>query len=547
MIGQWFAAVMISGGQRALDSAACRFVVLLLLAAFVWFPAAAGAVPCQVPDNGSGTVNLPPPGCGYLSPSDVHMIIDGLPPGTTIQLGIQHRDFFNVTTIPGGSLNGEIEQFSSFLFIQMQGTGGLSGFTKNVPVQIQCETHVAPRSPGAPVQSFDTDMFMAQGQLPPGDPDFDLLRITAGTGFGMPSPGHTTLTRLPGGDWNVDSFFDITYRIDFVGHPGGPLGGMSGSTTGTIRMGAGEAAPVPPCTVVDNGGTVNLPPDGCGYVSPQDLHMMIQGLPPGTEINLAVEHRGFFNVVRLPGGSLGGEIERFGSGLTLMMNGTGELQGFHRLLTMQVQCETHTGPRIPGNPVQSFDTDMFRAQGQLPPGDPDFDLLRITAGSSFGMPSPGHTTLTRLPGGDWNVDSFFDITYRIDFIGASGGPLGGRSGSTTGTIRMQAGQPAGPTAIDEQSSPVAGTRLLVSRPNPFNPSTTIDFELGTAGDADVTVYDVNGRLIRHLVDAPLEAGKHSATWDGRDAAGKEVGSGSYYFQLTVNGRFIGVTKGMILK
>jgi hypothetical protein len=82
-------------------------------------------------------------------------------------------------------------------------------------------------------------------------------------------------------------------------------------------------------------------------------------------------------------------------------------------------------------------------QGQIT-GDPDFDLLRVTAGSAFGLPSPGHTTLTQLPGGNWNVDSFFDITYRIDFIGRAGGPLGGMSGSTTGTIRMQAGEPAIP-------------------------------------------------------------------------------------------------------
>jgi hypothetical protein len=477
------------------------------------------------------------------------MMINGLPPGTTIQVGVQHSDFFNVTTVPGGTLNGEIEIFSSQLFMQMQGTGVLGGFVRNVPLQIQCETHVAPRSLGAPIQSFDTDMFRAHGQLPAGDPDFDLLRITAGTSFGLPSPGHTTLTRLPGGDFNVDSFFDITYRIDFVGHPGGPLGGMSGSTTGTIRMVSGEPRPVPPCTVVDNGtGTVDLPPDGCGYVSPQDLHMMIDGLPPGTEVNIGVEHRGFFNVVRQPGGPLGGETERFSSGATMEMNGTGELQGFHRLLTMQLTCMTAIGPRTPGQPVQSFDTQMMGLQGQLPPGDPDFDLLRITAGDSFGLPSPGHTTLTRLPGGNnWNVDSFFDITYRIDFIGRPGGPLGGMSGSTTGTIRMQCGQPVGPTAIEEQTSPVAQTRLLVSRPNPFNPSTTVDFELAASGKAELAVYDATGRLLRRLVDSDLGAGKHSATWDGRDSAGREVGSGSYFFQLTVDGRFVGVTKGMILK
>ena len=73
-----------------------------------------------------------------------------------------------------------------------------------------------------------------QGQIPPGDPDFDLLRITAGSGFGYPSPGHTTLTLAPGG-WAVDSFFDISYRIDYIGHPGGPFGGSSNSQVESLQ------------------------------------------------------------------------------------------------------------------------------------------------------------------------------------------------------------------------------------------------------------------------------------------------------------------------
>jgi hypothetical protein len=85
-----------------------------------------------------------------------------------------------------------------------------------------------------------------------GDPDFDLLRVVAGTDFGLPSPGHTTLTQLGGGSWAVDSFFDITYRIDFVGKPGGALSGMSGSTTGTIRFSVGGA---PTCTGMCPPGT----------------------------------------------------------------------------------------------------------------------------------------------------------------------------------------------------------------------------------------------------------------------------------------------------
>jgi hypothetical protein len=77
-------------------------------------------------------------------------------------------------------------------------------------------------------------MFSLQGQIPPGDPDFDLLRITAGGGFGLPSPGHTTLTQQAVG-WAVDSFFDITYRIDFIGAPGGPFAGSSNSQTEQLQ------------------------------------------------------------------------------------------------------------------------------------------------------------------------------------------------------------------------------------------------------------------------------------------------------------------------
>jgi len=212
-----------------------------------------GGNPCVVVDNGQGTIELPPPGCEYLSPEEVHEIIGGLPGGATIELAAIHKNFICneqdaacaapplACEEPGGSLGGKIECFTSDLELQMNGTGALSGFIRNVTLQATCQTHTSPIPKEQADQTFQNEMFSLQGQLPAGDPDFSLLRITAGSAFGMPSPGHTTLTRLgpPGSSYAVDSFFDITYRIEWAGAPGGPFDGMFGSNTGTIRMSTG--------------------------------------------------------------------------------------------------------------------------------------------------------------------------------------------------------------------------------------------------------------------------------------------------------------------
>lgn len=205
----------------------------------------AGVGPCEVPDDGSGTAAFPP-ACEMGDIMRPYVVLNGLPLGSRIDINARLTNVFVFMEGPGGSLGGEFQQFSAVQLMHMTGSGALAGYNRDLGITMQCETHIGPRTLGAPLQSFPTDMFMMQGQLPPGDPDFDLLRIRAGTLFGMPSPGQATLAQIPGGNWAVDSFFDITYTIDFVGAPGGALSGMSGSTSGTVRMQIGPVGPIQP-------------------------------------------------------------------------------------------------------------------------------------------------------------------------------------------------------------------------------------------------------------------------------------------------------------
>lgn len=81
-----------------------------------------------------------------------------------------------------------------------------------------------------------------------------------------------------------------------------------------------------------------------------------------------------------------------------------------------------------------------------------------------------------------------------------------------------------------------GFALEPARPNPFNPATGIAFELERAGVARLRILDAAGRVVQVLADGSLAAGRHARVWDGRDAAGREMASGVYVAELTVDGK-----------
>ena len=94
-----------------------------------------------------------------------------------------------------------------------------------------------------------------------------------------------------------------------------------------------------------------------------------------------------------------------------------------------------------------------------------------------------------------------------------------------------------PAAIDRPVSvPRAYARAtsLIAAPNPFNPSTTVRFDLPESGAVRLVVYDVTGRLVRTLLHGHVAAGAHSVVWDGLDTGGRSAASGVYVVRLTTD-------------
>jgi len=138
--------------------------------------------------------------------------------------------------------------------------------------------------------------------------------------------------------------------------------------------------------------------------------------------------------------------------------------------------------------------------------------------------------ITNWPGGSFTVD--LDVSFEDD--------CGGSHNQIVSVDML----PTTPTPVTPQPHYV--NRLDVNIPNPFNPSTTIQYELKVVGPAAVRVYDVSGRLVRTLVDGVQSAGAHETRWDGRDERGQIVSSGVYFYRLEA-GTFTQTRKMVLLK
>ena len=155
-----------------------------------------------------------------------------------------------------------------------------------------------------------------------------------------------------------------------------------------------------------------------------------------------------------------------------------------------------------------------------PFNDPSQDLLHLDlakVGDNY------EARVTRIVGGFSNPIDAEIIGNRLYVIEWSGG---------RGLWEINLPQAATETAVAEAEGIVPAEFALAQNfPNPFNASTTINFQLALASRVELTVYSISGQRVRTLVNGTLPAGHHLLQWDGRNERDEPVASGAYLYQL----------------
>ncbi|MDP8231862.1 MAG: choice-of-anchor J domain-containing protein [Candidatus Zophobacter franzmannii] len=105
---------------------------------------------------------------------------------------------------------------------------------------------------------------------------------------------------------------------------------------------------------------------------------------------------------------------------------------------------------------------------------------------------------------------------------------------------------AGGVGNDGDTNSVPVNQLISNYPNPFNPETTIAYEIKNSGPVTLEVYNILGKKVTTLVNEDVTAGQHKVIWNGTDTNNKSVASGVYFYKLT-SGSFEATNKMILMK
>jgi predicted outer membrane repeat protein len=200
---------------------------------------------------------------------------------------------------------------------------------------------------------------------------------------------------------------------------------------------------------------------------------------------------------------------------------------------------------ITASPAVFWDSepDTGYSVDNLPPGPPHGFLVTMGAGAGNRLEwqTPDEDDVAEY-GVYRGIDDDFDcspenrvaVTDETEWVDTGGGPYHYKV-----TALDESGnesEAALPDLVTGAGAIPAVSALDQNVPNPFNPTTRIRYSLAAAGGrVTLRVFDVNGRLVRTLVDRVAAAGPSEVIWDGRDDAGSPAASGVYFYRLEAPG------------
>jgi protocatechuate 3,4-dioxygenase beta subunit len=116
------------------------------------------------------------------------------------------------------------------------------------------------------------------------------------------------------------------------------------------------------------------------------------------------------------------------------------------------------------------------------------------------------------------------------------------TGNTSADFTLE---PLGPTSADETPA-VHAVLTAMNYPNPFNPVTTISFNLPASSKVTARIYNTRGQMVKELMNETAEAGAHQLIWNGTDADNNAVASGIYYYKVAAAGTQV-INKMVLMK
>ena len=488
-----------------------------------------------LPDDGSGSIVWPPVAPeGGPSVTEGMFSLQRLNPARAMLVRMNLRTAPGAALYPGSPLGGGLSVGADQLELELFGEGAWSGFHRTLTVPVQTFVHWGPEPDHQALQGRAADVYLMFGELA-GDPDFSLLRISGGTGFGLPSLGHTTLERQASDGFKLDSGYDLGYRVEWTGAQGGPLAGESSLMQNVLTLQSGREREGD-CEAPDDGsGSAAFPPPcSSGFTGEPAALALLNGLPAGSPLLARVQLSNVAVSSRSSGGPLDGETQNLTANLVLTLEGTGEFAGYARTLTLPATIQTATAPYVKAPGPQHFQVLLNSISASLPLSDPDFESLDVIGGQGFGFGSPGATTFTPASGGHWNVESALDMGYRLAFVGKVGSAFAGYAGSTDTRAHLVAGSQ--PVVLAAPPRPAANMlRVSPAMPNPTRGPLLITLDLPRRSRVQAAVHDVLGRQVRVIAEGWRDGGVQGIAWDGRDGAGRGVPPGLYMIRVNING------------